>query len=341
MKTFTHIVVLLPGIWGAVADREGQQLALSTVKTPYLCQFLSKANRVYTQQYTLCTKLAQLFQRNAPLSCAAVMALAHQLPAQQGAWLLADPVQLQADLSTVYCMGGAHLHVSEQEINKMHQLMSDLLQPDKLTFYTPTARQWFLQCERLPRIETRPSGDMVGRSIAASLPRGPDAPYWQRLMTEIQMLLARADFNQQRQAQGLATINALWLWGQGELPSRTASLWDGVYTDNAFCKGLALLSGSPVQDNQTPHWPVSPAQSANYLICLEILQRLSSAGLWQDWQQQLQQLDETLLSELWQQLQTKVIDAVTFSFLHGDDYQVTRKGIKRFWRRQRTLSSYY
>lgn len=73
------------------------------------------------------------------------------------------------------------------------------------------------------------------------LPMQDEFADWRRLWHRLQMELAQAPFNLEREAQGLPTINCVWFWGGGQpwatsrgMPTLHSVSSDGVYPASKF-----------------------------------------------------------------------------------------------------------
>ncbi|EQD54945.1 regulatory protein, partial [mine drainage metagenome] len=62
--------------------------------------------------------------------------------------------------------------------------------------------------------------------------------------TELQVLLHQHSRNRVRAQQGLAPVNALWLWGGGALPARPRTALTQVRSSDALVRALASMPAS-------------------------------------------------------------------------------------------------
>lgn len=93
------------------------------------------------------------------------------------------------------------------------------------------------------RADFTPLAQAQGRDLKPLLPAGPAGSRWRRLMTEAQMLLHDAPFNEARAARGAPTVNGVWFWGAGTLPEVTAPAFTQVWTKEPLTLGLARHAG--------------------------------------------------------------------------------------------------
>jgi 2,3-bisphosphoglycerate-independent phosphoglycerate mutase len=99
-----------------------------------------------------------------------------------------------------------------------------------------------------PRVRTCPPYDLTGKPVAGSFPDGPGADVLRDLMERSREILVSHPICQARLARGERAPNAIWLWGQGTLPS-LPPLGERYGVRGAFvgstplCAGLAELAG--------------------------------------------------------------------------------------------------
>jgi hypothetical protein len=262
-----HLQLVLPKLRQFIVDQQ-------TTNTPNLTTFLKRAKKTVAAAMSQ-QQLLTLFnfpQQSWP-PIAAITALADGL-ATKNYWLRADPVSLRVDLVHIYMLGNSQLSLHVDEVEQLAAMLNQHLAQENLHLYTPHPLRWYLQCPKLPDIETHNPEEIFGRTIADYFPQGAERNYWLTLLTELQMLLHTAPINQQRAARGVAKIDALWLWGAGELPQITANahLFTKIYTDNPLAKGLAILNRIRVVDLQNIVAAIKMASEhpGHYLICSDL-----------------------------------------------------------------------
>lgn len=181
------------------------------------------------------------------LSWASFSALGDGL--SSGYYLRADPVSLQADLAQVYLRGHAELDLNTEEVTQLVQEMNKHVQQDQLKLVAPHKHRWYLQLTKPAQLKTQAWTSLLNQPINEFL-SGETETYWQRLFTELQMILYTSSVNQQRRQQGKATVDALWFFGSESL-REDKSFKDPVtelWTDSPWAKGLALHHKIPVMD---------------------------------------------------------------------------------------------
>lgn len=207
---------------------------------------------------------------NVPL--AALTAHRYRLPPAK-AWLLADPVECQADMHTVYCLGNAHLDICMEETMQLLDSLNEHLTQDGCRMYAPESNQWLLALDAPVDYDTTPLAKVLNQNIAEFTPRKAKSS-WQRLFVEIEMLLHQHPVNQARAAANKPLINACWFWGEGVLNAFDKRPEMLLFSDNPLCRVLGewvdaqvheLKADLPavlaVQNESTKHCVVSLSQS--------------------------------------------------------------------------------
>ena len=184
---------------------------------------------------------------NTPLSFAELSALGDGLGGAH--YLRADPVHLEADLSQVYLRGNTGLDLSASELDFLVEELNQHLQKDQLKLIAVNAKRWYLQATQKIVVDTHAWMSCVNQAITNYLPRDPDR-HWERLFTELQMILHASKINQQRRQAGKPTLDALWFFGSAPLEGlkQSAEMVAELWTDSPWAKGLALYHKIPVMD---------------------------------------------------------------------------------------------
>ena len=137
--------------------------------------------------------------------------------AEQAYWMRADPVHLRVMRDRIVLADSSVLNLTAQEADALTtsigQHFGEALQPRPCH-----PSRWYIQLVQAPRLVTTPLSVVCGRDIQPLMPQGEDAPRFRSILNEVQMLLHSHPVNQQREARGELTINALWLWGGGIKP---------------------------------------------------------------------------------------------------------------------------
>ncbi|MGE5320552.1 MAG: hypothetical protein ACM3KD_10250 [Hyphomicrobiaceae bacterium] len=160
-------------------------------------------------------------------------------------WLRADPVHLRVLRDRIVLADSSAFELTQAEADALAAAIAQhfgaTLSPMPLQ-----PKRWYLRLEHAPRLTTTAPSLAAGRAIGPLLPQGVDAVQFRTLLNELQMLLHGHPVNLAREARGDLPVNALWLWGGGELPSCPAAAVS-IYARNAdalalgaFCNRRAL-----------------------------------------------------------------------------------------------------
>jgi len=133
--------------------------------------------------------------------------------AQHAFWLFATPVHLMAGRDSFY-MGDTAVEIAHAESKALMESLNQHFAADGYHFYC-LDDVWFLGLDDDPKITTAHIDNVKGQDVAPYLPQGEGASVWNKLQTEMQMLLFSHPVNQAREAQGLPMINSLWCYGLG------------------------------------------------------------------------------------------------------------------------------
>jgi hypothetical protein len=170
--------------------------------------------------------------------------------------IVADPVHLDAGAAEVVLTRRVD-DLRRDESDALVATLSAHFAIDGLRFVAPRAGAWFVLAAQAPQLTTTDLDAVVGRSLLAHMPRGPDARTWKRWQDEIGMLLHDHPVNAARERERRQSANGVWFWGGGRLARGSAqgpvhvSAAAGCAGDIA--RGMALASHGRV----TP-WPPPP-----------------------------------------------------------------------------------
>lgn len=155
-----------------------------------------------------------------PLPYAALRWLGEDLGNPDDAvWLCADPLHLNVEQRRLTLAEDAPL-ASDAELYEIIEALSPLFVEEGTLIAGKEGRAYLRLSKQstLPDLQTTPPS--VASNLNAMLPQGNDALRWRKLINEAQMLLHTLPCNERREQQGLPRLNALWLWGEGRLPTK-------------------------------------------------------------------------------------------------------------------------
>lgn len=271
-----------------------------------------------------------------------------------GYWLRADPVHLMAQQDKVYLVGHDLLPISKEEAAQLAAEFNALYAEDGWQLQAGSSHHWYLQLQEDPHITTIPLANALGFDIGPLLPKSkvpqgnvPEETlsqktkdlHWHGIMNEIQMLLHGSGVNQARETRGEASINGLWLWGGGELPTSVAGQWQKVWSDDCLAQGLATLT-------QTTSAAIPDScdeiltQHGQQLLVLDALRYPALRGDMAEWSQTLDFIEADWFGPILTALQSGRLAELILYPANGQSYTLSRTGLRRWWRRRLPLGHY-
>jgi hypothetical protein len=229
---------LVPGAGASPATLPGM---------PALARLLAAAGETVVERDGVHAALAPFYgvarQSDWPFAPLALAALGHD--PGDSYWLAATPVMLVAGRDDVR-LAHAVDDLDAGEADALAALLNAHFAADGLVFVAPLPGRWFVRAPSVQRITTHPLDVVVGRTLRALLPEGPDAGRWRRWQSEIQMLLHEHPVNVARADEARPAANSVWFWGGGTYPppARTAVR---TFAHGDLVQALAAHAGEPAQ----------------------------------------------------------------------------------------------
>jgi hypothetical protein len=217
------------------------------------------------------------------------------------------------------------LDLTQQEAQIMAEAVQPLLEKFSAKLIVQTPQHWLLQLADMPAVAFTALSELDGQPVADHLPKGKQAVDWICLSNEIQMLLFDLPLNQQREAAGKLPVNSLWFWGAAALPDNWQH-WQTVSGQHVFLDKLCQLSGSTYQ-------PAADSLEALLNdrggIKLHVMETLN----WQnDWQRQLEQMEQDWFKPAWQLLRSWKIKRLNLIVPEWGRYSLNSLDSWRFWK---------
>lgn len=293
---------------------------------PALQRLLSKGRRapLHPDFYTSLAELFPLSHVSADLPVAPLSAHGDGIEVSDGWWLCVDPVHMVADRDQLYLSAFEILEVTQSEADAVVAELNRLYADEGWKFAAPSPQRWYLRLPQPLAMQTIPTQAAMGCRVGEVLPKGDDALYWQRVMTEIQMVLHSSQVNARRSENGLLEINSLWFWGGGELPlAGVRSGFSRVVADDPLVKGLARLHGLSVGSADVASMKGSEPETV----------------LWQASVQSPQLVEQNLFAPLLSMLQAGNLDKLVIMLPKLGCWHVDRAALRRWWCRIKPLTS--
>ncbi|MEZ5465209.1 MAG: phosphoglycerate mutase [Lysobacteraceae bacterium] len=163
-------------------------------------------------------------------------------------WLRADPVLMQADMTTGRLMAHGNLALTPADVESLLRPLKPLFGDEGFPISPGTrsaeaGNRWYLQLPfeaELP--DFVPPEDALGADLGDCLPAGDIGRRWRRLFSEAQIVLHNHELNARRRDAGLPSINGIWFWGGGRLPDNVTLSHANVVSGDARMHMLLALS---------------------------------------------------------------------------------------------------
>lgn len=265
------------------------------------------------------------------------------LLAEQGDWLLADPVHVRVDRDRALLADVGVMSLSQAEAETLADAANRHFADDGWRIHPLEPGRWLLQLDAPAAASFSPLPDVVGEDINAHLPQGERGLDWSRLLNELQMLLYAHPLNDEREARGELGVNSLWLWGGGVEPGWRAPA-EQVFADEDWLGWIAAEAGAPCLP--APYDFAGFVEQAGVRDCLVALDALQAAAQYRDawgWREALQRLERDWFAPLLRALRQGRIDSLVLrAHGHGGlELKVRRNDLWKFWKRPLPLSALY
>ncbi|MEL7297630.1 MAG: hypothetical protein AAGJ86_08190 [Pseudomonadota bacterium] len=166
-----------------------------------------------------------------------------------------DVVSMQADMRDVHLRQWPLNDVTEDETAELHGTIEGCLASDpdarlrRWALHPCSPSQWIVHAAASDRIDVNvehPRG-LLDAPLRHHRASGADSRLWQRLTTELQMMMHASTTNTARLQQGRMPVNGVWLYGAGLMPSvsRAKTLPSLRGHDDWACGLWQLLAGEP------------------------------------------------------------------------------------------------
>lgn len=174
-----------------------------------------------TKKNWLLNGLSSLYEGLGPAPMADFLRQYDQLA--PGQYIIAEPIAWRATHNDAMIIATAtDLNLNDEQGRQLFQLLQPFFQEIHIEAYYQDDSTWLLKLsEEHPSLEAPAAVELVNHSLMPYL--APLDVFWQRLLTEVQMFLALAHFNQP------FAVNGLWFYGG---PTFEANPLKPVYTDD-------------------------------------------------------------------------------------------------------------
>ncbi|MDO8926381.1 MAG: hypothetical protein Q7U94_05635 [Sideroxyarcus sp.] len=267
---------------------------------------------------------------------APVRAAAAGLDTSEGYWLCADPVNLQ--LHRAQMMLIPEVGATQAEAASLCDNLNSHFAGQGMSFFAPHPQRWYVQLTQEPQLTTTPLRQAAWQDARFHQPQGADTLHWQRMMTELQMLLFAHPVNQAREARGEVLISSLWLWGGGRAMPLNAA-YDVLGGDSdvglAFARAAGIAQAVSLED-------MLHTKGASGLWVSETMSGARQRGDYHAWREAVLQLDMdcALLSQALRAGRLQRLTLEVLSVNGTQRFESTRSSAWKFWRPVRALARY-
>jgi hypothetical protein len=260
-----------------------------------------------------------------------------------GWWYRADPVYCRPDQDRIIMMTNRGLGIKQIEADNLVKELNSLVSSEGWEFQALTPYRWYVRMPSNPNVRTKPLPEVLGKNIFPHFPKRDKQPAWQSLMTELQMLLHGSPTNALRQSRGQMPINNIWIWGGGVVPNVPDNKWSQVWSNEPVTLGLAMLShaDSSSLPSSGDEWLQQASPSGAHLVVIYDDENPSYGGIRDDWMDYASNLNHTWFDPLFKALRSGQLDELNVWPANGQLYTITRKTIRRWWRRSHPLRNYW
>lgn len=263
-------------------------------------------------------------------------------------WLRADPIHLQPRRDRLIASEAGALAITAEEAAALVATVNRHFASDGLQVIALHPQRWYVRLERDPEIVTCAPGDAAGKS-SPWLPIGEQAPRWNRICTEIQMLLHDHPVNLAREARGELPVNSVWLWGGGRRTAVPGRHFTALWSEDALALALAAASditaGAVPQDGAS--WLTATDNAAAgrglHLLTFPDIGRAARGGDFSAWCQRLTTFDSTWIAPLLAALRRRRLAgiAIVAPGARGcERFDLAFRSLLRFWRGSVPLSAH-
>lgn len=337
------VTLLIPGLFGlppALAGADGGDPA-----APFLEILIARADSTPSPRGEFERQLFALFGLEPPadgdLPIAAVTRALDLGVIDKGWWLRADPVHLRPERDRLILLDTQAVPLSQQEAVRLAAEVSEAYGTEGWLLKAPRPGRWYLKPPRAARILTTPLPEVVGKDIHPYLPQGKDGKAWHTILNEVQILLHTAAVNAEREQRDELSINSLWFWGGGRLPSISPVPWVRVYGEEPTSLALARLSEVPSSACPVDFadWDRQARQRGAHLVVLDQARGAVQYGERQQWSEFVERLERNWAEPIFQALKARTVESVTIC-ADGRAFRLAAGQTRRLWRRRRPLASH-
>ncbi len=132
----------------------------------------------------------------------------------QGEWIILSPIYWQATHNDALIVAaGQALQLDESDAKSQFNELATYLAVENKVLYYHDANTWLMQDNKEHFLQAKPVHQLIGKSLMPELAQLGDTLFWQKLLTESQMLFASTTKK--------SSINGVWPWGGAMLAEKS------------------------------------------------------------------------------------------------------------------------
>ncbi|MFC1688744.1 hypothetical protein ACFL0N_00960 [Pseudomonadota bacterium] len=244
-------------------------------------------------------------------------------------WLRSDPVTLWADMAQVYMTSHGFADLNPYERNEIENCIRSVLLEEGIDLHGEHPERWCIALNEPLEFEFTSLEDALGMDMADALPEHPEARFWRRIITEIQVALHNCPVNIRRRQSGKQEINSVWFWGGGFIPDAAPhDLIDTIYSNNPVSRGLAIINDCRLKNQHMAYSGDFSQDGRSVLIDWVPVSQFAV--------EELEQL-EILTRQLLQLADHGEIELFMYAG-DGEGRKYDRRAHRRFWKRINPLA---
>ena len=269
----------------------------------------------------------------------APIALAVDEAPQPGHWLRADPVFARVERDSLVLHHAAALAITAEEARDLVASLRGHFAADGMEFHVSRPDRWYVRVPADEVPSTTPLPEAIGQDVFRRLPRGGGRINWASALTEAQMMLSGHPVNVARESRRQPPVNAIWFWGEGQLPRELAKPYARIYATDSFAAGLGHLSSAIVAPVPASMAALETADPA--LVVLDALAVAAYAGDLESWTRSARELDQRWLAPLGEVLSRGVAVRLVLPAARDTCVATLNRAARwRLFRRPRPLSAH-
>lgn len=256
-------------------------------------------------------------------------------------WMFAEPAHFQADRDTINLFPASTLDITASEAAHLIEALNTNFADRGLAFSCGASGNWYGCCNTDELPQTTPIRTAQRGAVFEKLPKSRGKLSWKAIQNEAQMLFHSHAVNEARESAGKMTINGLWFWGEGMLPTTLIGLQPGigaVFGDTPLANGLAGWSGARFAPLTQLTFADAASHANHSLLVISTLERFYERGDISAWLQAVRQLEIQIFAPLLASLSAGMIGEVVLTLPRNRDSLIvtidaqTLRGLSGWWK---------